>query len=373
MRRVFTLLLLLLLAGCTSGSRTPPAPVPPSGEVWIDPALAGRFRTQTVERRPIEDTLLVGGKIAFDDLRVSHVFAPVAGRITRVLAAPGERVKKGTPLAVIASPDAGSAVADLAKARADLEVAARDLKRQKELYEAHAGSQKDYETAVDTAQKARAEFQRAQARARLFHATDTDGVSQEFVLRSPIDGEVVARAANPGVDVQGQLAGGNSAELFTIGELDRVYVLADVHELDLSSFRKGDEMRIRVVSYPERIFVGRVDWISAALDPQTRTARVRCILENPDRLLKPEMYASLELRIDRGVQVAVPKAAVIHLQNTTLVFVSRGTTADGKVRFERRPVSVDDNVSGDYWPVNRGLETGEVVVVDGALLLSQVG
>lgn len=371
MRRAF--ILLLLLAGCSSGPRMPPAPSPPSGEVWVDPAQAEHLRLEAVERRQIGDTLLVGGKIAFDDLRVSHVFAPVAGRITRVLAAPGDRVKKGTPLATIASPDAGSAQADLAKARADLEAATRDLRRQKELYEAHAGSQKDYETAVDTEQKARAEFERARARARLFQASDMDAVSQEFVLRSPIDGEVVARAANPGVDVQGQLAGGNTAELFTIGELDRVYVLAEVHELDLSSFKKGDQMRIRVVSYPDRVFLGRVDWISAALDPQTHTARVRCLLDNPERLLKPEMYASLELQIDRGVQVGVPKAAVIHLQNTTLVFVAKGTTPEGKVRFERRPVNVDDNVSGDYWPVQRGLEAGEVVVVDGALLLSQVG
>jgi len=367
-----TATLLLLLAGCLGGSRAPPAASPPSGEVWVDPDQAQHFRTQAVERRRIDDTLLVGGKIAFDDLRVSHVFAPVAGRITRVLAAPGERVKKGTPLALIASPDAGSALADLAKARADLDAATRDLKRQKELYEAHAGSQKDYETALNTEQRSRAEFERAQARARLFHAADSDSVTQNFILRSPIDGEVVARAANPGVDVQGQLAGGNATELFTIGELDKVYVFADVHELDLSSFRKGDEMRIRVVSYPDRVFIGRVDWISAVLDSQTRTARVRCVLDNPERLLKPEMYASLELHIDRGMQVAVPKAAVIHLQNTTLVFVARGTTPEGKVRFERRPVSVDDNVSGDDWPVLRGLDPGEVVVVDGALLLSQV-
>ena len=369
MRRLIALI--LVVAGCTSASH-PAAPSPPSGEVWVEPGQAGRFRTQLVERRKIEDTLLVGGRIAFDDLRVSHVFAPVAGRITQVLAAPGERVKKGSPLAIIVSPDAGSAVADLAKARADLDASTRDLRRQKELYEAHAGSQKDYETALNTEQRSRAEFERAQARARLFHAADSDSVTQNFILRSPIDGEVVARAANPGVDVQGQLAGGNATELFTIGELDRVYVFADVHELDLSSFRKGDEMRIRVVSYPDRVFIGRVDWISAVLDPQTRTARVRCVLDNPERLLKPEMYASLELHIDRGMQVAVPKAAVIHLQNTTLVFVARGTTPEGKVRFERRPVSVDDNVSGDDWPVLRGLEPGEVVVVDGALLLSQV-
>jgi len=340
--------------------------------VWLEPRQAEALRLEVVEARPVHDTVLVGGKVAFDDLKVSHVFSPLAGRISRVLAAPGQRVKKGDPLAMIVSPDAGSAVSDLAKARADLEAATREHRRQKELSEAHAGSQRDFEAAEDNFRKAQAEFERAEAKARLLWRGQGGSLTQEYALRAPIDGEVVARAANPGVDVQGQYSGGNTTELFTIGELDQVYLLADVHEMDLSSVHKGETVRARVLSYPDRVFPGTVDWVAAALDPQTHTARVRCILDNPERLLKPEMYATVELQSDRGRQLSVARSALVHLGSQALVFVSRGPAADGRARFERRPVNVDEDISGDYLPVTRGLQAGEVVVVEGALLLNQV-
>jgi membrane fusion protein, heavy metal efflux system len=364
--------LLLAVVACSPGARESRALTPPSGEVWLEPRQAEALRLEVVEARPIHDTVLVGGKIAFDDLKVSHVFSPLAGRIVRVLAAPGQRVRKGDPLATILSPDMGAAASDLAKAQADLDAASRDFQRQKELYQAHAGSQKDFETAEDSYRKAQAEFQRARAKARPLWKDQSGPVTEEYALRAPIDGEVIFRTANPGVDVQGQYSGGNTTELFTIGELDQVYLLADVHEMDLSSVQKGESIRARVLSYPERVFPGTIDWVAAALDPTTHTARVRCILDNSERLLKPEMYATVELRSDRGKQLSVARSALVHLGSQALVFVSRGPAPDGRARFERRPVNVDEDISGDYLPVTRGLSAGDIVVVEGALLLNQV-
>src|SRR5207248_5152243 len=103
----------------------------------------------------------------FDDLRVFHAFSPVTGRVVRIDAQPGQRVKKGQSLAVIESPDVGNAFSDLAKAHADLTAAEHDYKRQKELFDAHAASQKDYEAALDNYQKAKAELSRAQKKASL--------------------------------------------------------------------------------------------------------------------------------------------------------------------------------------------------------------
>ena len=364
--------LLLAVVACSPSAREAHGPVPPSGEVWLEPRQAEALHLEIVEARPIHDTVLVGGKIAFDDLKVSHVFSPLAGRISRVLASPGERVKKGDPLAMIISPDAGSAVSDLAKAQADLDAATRDHQRQKELYESHAGSQKDFETAEDSYRKALAEYERARAKARLLVRDPRGQMTQEYALRAPIDGEVISRSANPGVDVQGQYSGGNTTELFTVGELDQVYLLADVHEMDLASVQKGEAIRARLLAYPDRVFPGVVDWVAAALDPQTHTARVRCILDNPERLLKPEMYATVELRSDKGKQLSVARSALVHLGSQALVFVSRGPSPDGRARFERRPVNVDEDISGDYLPVLRGLNPGDVVVTEGALLLNQV-
>ena len=122
----------------------------------------------------------------------------------------------------------------------------------KELYEAHAGSQKDFEAAQDNYSKAKAEIERARQKARLFRGGGADAVTQEFVLRAPIEGEVIARNVNPGAEVQGQYSGGTAAELYTVGELDRVWVIADVFEMDLARLKKGANVTIRVVAYPDR-------------------------------------------------------------------------------------------------------------------------
>ena len=128
-----------------------------------------------------------------------------------------------------------------------------------------------------------------------------------------------------------------------------------------------------MLSYPTLTFSGTVDWVSSTLDPTLHTARIRCRIQNPERLLKPEMYATVSLAIRSAPQVALPKGALVRLGGQTLVFVEKGRTEDGRMRFERRPVSVDEDVTGDFYPVARGVTAGETVVVDGALLLSQVG
>ncbi len=278
-------------------------------EVWL---TAQQLRDANVEvapvaTHPVGNEVLTSGKISFDDLRVSHVFSPVSGRVTRILAQPGERVKKGAPLAVIESPDVGNAFADLGKADADLTAARHDLARQKELYEAHANSQKDYEAAQDNFAKAKAEMDRARQKAALFRKGTADAVTQEFTLRAPIDGEVIARNMNPGAEVQGQYSGGAAVELFTIGELDSVWVLADVFEMDLGRVRKGAPVTLKVVAYPDRVFSGTVDYISDSLDPVARTARVRCSVANPTRELKPEMYATVSIGVE-GSEVAGARA-----------------------------------------------------------------
>jgi cobalt-zinc-cadmium efflux system membrane fusion protein len=189
-------------------------------------------------------------------------------------------------------------------------------------------------------------------------------------LRAPIGGEVIARNVNPGAEVAGQYSGGNVVELFTVGELDSVWVMADIFEMDLGRVREGAECLVKVIAYPGRMFSGVADWISTALDPTARTAKVRCQVANADRALKPEMYATAALAVDRQKALALPRSAVLHLGDQTMVFVDRGRADDGRLRFERRPVSVNEEQGGDLLPVVRGLAEGERVVTGGAVLLS---
>ena len=365
-------LVCLAAAGCKTAPTEPAAAPPPNGQVWVtDQQLTdGHIAVQPVGVHAVGNDVVTSGKVTFDDLRVAHIFSPVTGRVSRILADPGARVKKGASLVAIQSPDVGNAFADLGKAEAELTAAQHDFQRQKELYDAHASSQKDFESAQDGYSKAKAEIERARQKARLFRGGGADAVTQEFVLRAPIEGEVIARNVNPGAEVQGQYSGGTAAELYTIGELDRVWVIADVFEMDLARLKKGAAVSIRVVAYPEQVFTGVVDWISDLLDPTSRTARVRCEVENPRRQLKPEMYATVTIAVPGKEALAVPINAILRLADQTTVFVEQGRTPDGRLRFVRRLVSAGDDEGTSMVPITHGLTAGERVVTSGAILLS---
>jgi cobalt-zinc-cadmium efflux system membrane fusion protein len=360
------------VAGCRGSQAESTAPQPPPNEAWLTPQQIkdAQLQVAPVKDEDVGGVVVTSGRVTFDDLKVSHVFSPVTGRVVNIQAQPGQRVKKGAPLATIESPDVGTAFSDLAKAQADLVAAEHDFKRQKELFEAHAGSQKDYESAQDNFGKAKAEYERARRKAQLFRGGGVDSVNQEFTLRALIDGEVVARNVNPGVEVQGQYSGGNAVELFTIGELDSVWVLADVFEIDVARVKKDARVTVKVVAYPNQIFEGRVDWVSGTLDPTSRTAKVRCKISNPERQLKPEMYATVSISVAERKALAIPRSAMLRLADQTMVFVEGGKAPNGLIRFERRPIAVDEEEGGDYLPVTRGLTAGERIVTSGAILLS---
>jgi multidrug efflux pump subunit AcrA (membrane-fusion protein) len=175
---------------------------------------------------------------------------------------------------------------------------------------------------------------------------------------------------NPGAEVQGQYSGGAAVELFTIGELDSVWVLAEVFEMDLGHVRKGAPVTLKVVAYPDRVFSGKVDYISDSLDPVARTARVRCSVKNPTRELKPEMYATVSIGVAGSEVPALARAAVLHIADQTVIFVEAGTTPDGRLKFARRVVAVDETEGASYVPIVRGVAVGERVVSKGGILLS---
>jgi cobalt-zinc-cadmium efflux system membrane fusion protein len=369
----YALFFLASIVGCDPPSSPPPESVP-RGEVWItQQQLAdGHFSFGAATEQQLPVFLTTTGRISFDDNKVSHVFSPVTGRVIEIYAQFGDVLKKGAPLASIDSPDVGVASAELDKARADLVAAEREYLRQKELYDAHATAQRDFEVARDAFKKAQADDERARKKAQLLRTGSIERVTQHYVLRALIDGEVVARNISPGLEVQGQYSGGAAQELFTIGALGTVWVTADVFEMDLAEVKGGQQVFVKVISYPERTFGGEVDWVSGTIDPVTRTARARCTIQNPERLLKPEMYATASIRTSDTKALVVPRRSVVRLGERTVVFVDIGRADDGRERFARRIVEVSGEAPGEVVQILHGLELGDRVVVDGALLLSEM-
>jgi cobalt-zinc-cadmium efflux system membrane fusion protein len=340
--------------------------------VWLTPAQVAEsnIKVEVVGEQDVDDTILASGLVTLEDTLTGHVFSPVTGRVVKILAQLGQRLKKGDPLAVIESPDIGSAVSDTHKAGADLIAAQHDLRRKKDLFDQKAASQADVETAEDTYRTAKAELERARQKQLLLHVGNVDAVTQTYTLTSPVDGEVLLRNINPGIEVQGQYSGGATQELFTIGELDNVWVLGDVYEIDMARVHVGAPAAVTVVTYPDKIFQGKVDWISGALDPTTRTAKVRCTFENPDRQLRPLMYSTVRIAVDQKKALAIPRDALVRLGEYKVVFVQVGE-GDGRVAYERIPVDVDEREGSPWIEIKHGLDAGQKVVTTGSALLSQ--
>jgi cobalt-zinc-cadmium efflux system membrane fusion protein len=340
--------------------------------VWLTPQQVrdAKIEVQPLGQHDVEDAILTSGTITLDDLRTGHVFSPVTGRVVSIIGGLGQRVTKGAPLAVIESPDIGNAVSDVHKAQADLIAADHDVKRKKALYEAKAGALADLEAANDAYRRAKAELERASTKEQLLRLGNADAVTQRYTLPSPVDGEILLRNINPGVEVQGQYSGGATVELFTIGELDKVWVLGDLYEMDFARVKVGSPATVSVVAYPDRVFKGTVDWVSGSLDPNTRTAKVRCTFDNADKLLRPMMYATVQISVDQESTLAIPRNALLRLGDTTVVFVEVGED-HGYVRFKQVPVEVDEGESSAWLVIRKGLQSGQKIVVNGGILLSQ--
>ncbi len=376
-----------LEVSCHASQAAPEAAgeVPPSDQVWLTPAQVAEAKIQVaaVGDHVVDETLLTSGTVTLDDLRSGHVFSPVTGRVTKIVAQLGQRVKKGDPLAIIESPDIGNAVSDVHKAEADLIAAEHNLDRKKALYAQKAASAADVETSEDAERNAKAELERARQKQFLLRVGNVDAVTQTYTLSSPIDGEVLLRNINPGIEVQGQYSGGAGnnclpglmtnavcGELFTIGELDKVWVLGDIYEIDMGRVHVGAPAKVTTVAYPGRVFTGTVDWVSGAMDSNTRTAKVRCTFDNPDGQLRPMMYVTVQISVDPREALAIPRSAMVRLGEYKVVFVQIGE-ANGRVRFERLPVAVDESAGTPYVAVKHGVEMGQRIVVEGAAALAQ--
>ena len=377
MRAPFLLPLVSVLLMSPSGCHTSHASegrglTTPPGEAWLTPqqVRAGKIEYAEVDEQSVDDTVSTTGKVTFDDQRVAHVYSPVNGRVRRVSAQLGAHVDKDATLAVIDSADIGVVSSDLRKATADLVAAERDYERLKELYRMHAASLRELEISEDNYRRARAEMARAQQKAYLLRAGSFE-VSQGYALISPIAGEVFMRNVSPGIEIQGQYGGGTAAELFTVGALDRVWVIADVFEVDVARVSVGAKASVKVVAYADKAFEGTVDWVSGMLDPVTRTIKIRCTFDNPERLLKPEMYATVLVGVAERRALAIPRTSLMRLGDQTVVFVKRSDAApDGRLRFERIPVAVDEDGGTKWLAVTHGLDKGDQVVNSGGAVLS---
>ncbi len=356
----------LVLPGCAEHgaaqeAAAPPAPVLQGTQLQFPaghPQLAQLGLATVAAAQPMAIDL--PAKLVWNEDRTQRIQPAFAGRIERILVDVGQRVRPGTPLAQLASPEFGAAQADAAKARADLALSQKALQRLRELHEAGVAARKDLEQAEADAARAQAELQRAEGRTHLYGGGV--GVDQRLALSAGMAGVVVERNLNPGQELR---ADGAAPALFVISDPSSLWVQIDARESELASLRPGMGFELRVAALPGEVFLGKVVVVGDAIDPASRMVKVRGLIDNAQRRLKAEMLGQARITREPGQALVIPAAALQLRGSTHWVMLQVAPGA-----FEPREVQV-----GWLGPqeigITGGLTKGEQVVTSNLLLLSR--
>ncbi|HEY6374080.1 MAG TPA: efflux RND transporter periplasmic adaptor subunit [Edaphobacter sp.] len=355
--RTESLLLLSLIALPLMACKSTP---PPAAE--NQPSNVG-VETAIAHVQQSTDFLEVPARVTADPSHVVRIFPPLSGRMLGLRVLPGQVVKKGDVIAQLQSSDIAAARADFEKAKIEVLRADRALTRGKILLQHDVLSQADYYELEATAQTAHSELERSRQRIHELGFAE-DGVSDEVALRAPISGVILDIGTAAG-EMQRSLDNANA--IATIANIDTVWILGDVFERDLASLKPGREVEIRIHAFPDLKLTGRIDNIGSALDPTTRTLKLRVVLPNPKHTLKADMFATIRVPGALRNAVILPATAVLHEGDRTFVFIPN---ASGK--FDQRTVTIGrtfDSGSTRNIEILTGLNDGEkVVTVGGALL-----
>ncbi len=301
--------------------------------------------------------------LVWNEDRTQRIYAPLAGRVASIHTDLGKSVRKGETLLALLSPEFGAAQADASKAMADLRFAEKNFYRQKELFDAGIVARKDFEQTETDALRAKAEADRAVARINLYGAHGM--VNQQLTLNSDMAGVVVEKNVNPGQEIRPEQFGPGALALFVVSDPSSLWVQIDAQEADISALKPGASFELSVAALGDQKFKGRVMASADVIDPNTRTIKVRGVVENPQRMLKAEMLGTAQIHRSLGQGLVVPASAVLLRGTQHWVFVK--TAAD---TFEPRMVKLSYEGS-KVSIVSSGLQTNDQVVSENSLLLAR--
>ena len=351
----------------------------PSDTQW------GSLKLTPVRQVAFRDERATDGKIALNDDTTTSVFSPYSGRVSRLIAKPGDHVEAGAPLFAIEASefvqgqnDLVTAVAGVEKAKSRVELAKTVEKRQRELLAIRGGALKDLEQAQSDLVGAQGDMRSAEIalaavrnRLRILGRSDADidrlekvdRIGAEAIVNAPIGGTVIQRKVGLGQYINV----GATDPVFTVGSLDTVWLVANVRESDAPRMKIGLPVEVSVLAYPKHVFNAKLTYVAPALDPTTRRLPVRAEITNSGRELLPEMFATFRIIAgDARMGAAVPVDAVIYEGAQARVWVAR---PDQKT-VVTRSIEVGDTVNG-LVEVRKGLNIGETVVASGTLFIDR--
>jgi cobalt-zinc-cadmium efflux system membrane fusion protein len=359
--------LLVALTSCqgaapsaATSARNPNAP-----ELFTIPAeQMSHVQVLKVQPTTLTRTLRLTGTVAYNAFRTTPVISQVSGPVSRVVVVPGQTVRRGEPMLYVSSPDYSQLRTNYLKAKEAYAFAQKANARAKDLYEHKAIAEQNLEQSETAELQAAGDLAAAQAALKVLGIQDPDRLAKdppsfEVPVPAPIAGKVVEQDV-----AAGQLLQPGSTQCFVISDLSTVWVLVNVYQKDLPYIRAGDRVTIQTDT-DSQVFHGRISYIAASLDPNTRTLQARIETSNPGQKLKKDMY--VVATVNAGTipnAIALPDAAVLR-DSENQPFVYAATSAN---QFGRRSVTLGESQDGQT-EITGGLKAGDQVIGDGSLFL----
>lgn len=343
------------LASCSKPGTSPAAQPQQAGFSLSDQTLR-ELKIDTVRREPVRNELILTGQIATNGDKTVQVYPLVGGVVEQLPVELGDHVAKGQVLAVIKSGEIADLQNQSTTAGTDLDIARKNLQVLEDQYQSGLASQRDVTLARQELRKAQGNLGKTRKQLSVYGVSD-DGT---YVLRAPISGFITEKNATDHM----QFNADNVGNLFTVSNLDDVWIMANVFESDISKVREGYQADVTTLSYPDKHFTGRIDKVFNVLDPDSKVMKVRVRLPNPGYQLKPEMYAQIRvLNTSAEKMLAVPAKSVVFDKDRNFVMVFRDAH-----HIETRPVQIAKTV-GDVSYVQSGLRDGEKIIAQNQLLV----
>ena len=361
---------MLVLTGCggppaNTSANSSSAKNSDNAELFTIPqAQMAHVQVLTVRPTTLPRSLRLTGAVAYNSFRTTPVITQVSGPVSRVVVVPGQKVHQGEPMLYVASPDYSQLRTNYLKAKEAYALAQKAYARARDLYEHKAIAEQNLEQAQSAEVQASGDLASSQAALKVMGITDPDELvkgppSFEVPVRAPISGEVVEQDVSAG-----QLIQPGTTQCFMISDIGSVWVLVNIYQKDLPYVRVGDTVAIRTDTYPEA-FHGRISYVAASLDPNTRTLQARIETNNPGEKLKKDMY--VVATVNAGTipdAIALPDAAVLRdSENQPFVYAAAASN-----QFGRRSVTLGESLNGQTQIIS-GLKAGDQVIGNGSLFL----
>lgn len=326
------------------------------GQVEISDTLIKHLSIGLAHTTQVRSELKLTGKVVADQSKQIAVYPLVGGIVKTVNVELGDYVEKDQVLAIIKSGEAADIEKQMTDARSNYEVAKKNAQAAEDMYSSKLMSEKDYLQTKQEFKKAEAELNKSQELQKIYSI----GSQSDYVIKSPIAGFIIEKKVNKDMQIRTD----NGENVFTVSQLNDVWILANVYETDIDKIKERDTVAVTTIAYPDKVYRDTIDKICNVLDPHTRVMKIRVKLDNPNYLLKPEMYANVVVNYSEPIRmITISSSALIFDNSNNYVLVYQGGT-----KFSVRKVELYKTIGRKSY-ITTGVNEGERIVTENQLLI----